>query len=226
MASKRKRSDKEENEDTDEDIDILPNPDKDDRKEEHQFTNQEVTSYQEEHIRLGNDIILSVIITIPKSGLSHFQKDNNKAYAELVKLINGKLPQILQCEKNRQSKSKAQTAKSKSTSKKYKSGKFQVIKGLTVKFACRLQQGKEEYCFLENTKPFEHKDVHWVQRDVSPLCLNVIAAPLKGYLPHADDGDVLISQFYQTESSADGDKKAKKKKSKPRKKAKKMSKKK
>merc|ERR1712083_116401 len=115
----------------------------------------------------------------------------------------------------------------KQTSKKYKAGKFQVIKGLTVKFACRIQQGKEEYCFLENAKPFKHKDVHWVQREVSPLCLNVIAAPLKGYLPHADDGDVLISQFYQTESSVgDGDKSKKNKKSKPRKKAKKAAKKK
>lgn len=157
-------------------------------------------------------VVLPVIITIPQVGLSKFQENKNKSYAELVNLINGKLPQILQTEKNRSNNSK---------SKKYKPGKYQVIKGTTTKFVCRLEQNKADYCLLENTNPdYSQKDpkAKWVQREVSPLCLQVIAAPLNGYLPFAESGNVLISQFYETDTSKKNTKpKQKKRKSKKKK---------
>ena len=154
-------------------------------------------------------MVLSIIITIPQAGLPKFQENNNKSYAELVDLINGKLPQILQTEKNRSSKSK---------SKKYKPGRYQIIKGATTKFACRLEQNKANYCFLENTKLIgSGAEPNWVERKVSPLCLNVIAAPLNGYLPFAESGDVLISHFYQTDTANKNTKAKKKRKSKKKK---------
>ena len=162
-------------------------------EQELDVTNENVSSYQMIHMRLGH-VTLGIIISIPRNELPNFKADGNKLYLDLLKLIDGRLSQILQREQNR----KVERSK--------KGEKHQLIKGATVKFACSLERHQDEsnYCFVQDTNPKSNPKTNFAECVVSPLCLSVYAVSAGGYLPFGQCGDVIISSFYQPEMDEKG----------------------
>ena len=133
--------------------------------------------------------MLGIIITIPRNEAGKFKENANAKYRELLKLINGKLSQILQREQNR----KHEKRKSKNK------GKYQIISGESIKFAAKLEKKDAQYCFIQDLCAKDDPNPSFANRVVSPLCLSVYAVTKNAFLPFSECGDVIISQFYHNE---------------------------
>eukprot|EP01084_Bolivina_argentea_P193694 332282_1 len=169
------------------------NDQKGDEEKTNNKSTEEATSYQLVHMKLGH-VILGIVITLPRNELPKFKENDNKLYKELLGLINGKLSQILQREQNRKHQKKS---KSRSKNK----GRYQIITGKSVKFACALEEKQSNYCFVEDLLPKSDPNPSFNDCVVSPLCLSVHAVTIDGFLPFTESGDVIISQFFQTDNS-------------------------